>query len=474
MVDVQSISLYRYNGAKALIQPFSEADYVLFQHTSNQHVQRATKTPRDGGCRLKFQSPTVWNDYHAASVTSREILLDLVQVMQQQNMQLLCCADLNITGCSAGTLFFQKIPDTSPAQLACLQLGHIDKVRVVQLSESEIEGLGHVLSTNWKYGVSVNNKYGIRGYKLTGNPWHNLETSNSRSIDALKLVIKMLEYMESNGWSRVVSFDCSISDYDADSLLFFRESFDRQLPSQICAIALESKHKIRLIGASDEVTMFEFQTAVRNHWRRGVSETNTFQGTLQIKCTGRPWTPNTTEENIASAQLICGVLQKMWNLGWRWHCAIDMSVSVADKSTFFLSRSNRADASDLGDGVIGCLQPKGRGKVNFVSFPAPILQRVVARVQGNRWCVPLLRIEQHGPSCATVHFQCDGLHRSCRTTEKTQTAKVYTDLIRIVGDSSEDAIFLGSADISGNYTSGSENSSAYSLDTDAFFFFFLS
>jgi hypothetical protein len=472
--EVQSISLYRHNGAKALIHPFSQADHVLFQHTSNQHVQRATKTPRDGGCRLKFQSPTVWNDYHAASVTSREILLDLVQAMQQQNMQLLCCADLNITGWSAGTLFFQRNPEIPPAQIACLQLGHVDKVRVVQLSEPEIEGLRQVLLTNWKYGVSVNDKHGIRGYKLAGNPWRTMETSNSHSVDAFKLVIEMLEYMESNGWSRVVSFDCSISDYDADSLLFIRESFDRRLDSQICAIALESQHKIRLIGASDEVTMFEFQNAVCNHWRRGVSETNTFQGTLQIKCIGRPWTPKTTEENIASAQLICGVLEKMWKLGWQWHCAIDMSVSVRDKSTFFLSRNNRLDSLDVDDGVISCLQPKGHGKVNLVSFPAPILQRVVTSVQANRWCVPLLRIEQHGPNCATIHFQCDRLHRSCQTAEKAQTAKVYTDLIRIVGSSSEDAIFLGTADISGNYSSGTEDTSSYSLDTDAFFFSFLS
>ena len=126
----------------------------------------------------------------------------LMRVIGARNIPLLCCADLNITGCSAGTLFFQKNPDISPAQVACLQLGHIDKVRVVQLSESEIEGLGHVLSTNWKYGVFVNNKY---GFDVTREEviLRTLETTNS-AVCCFKLVIHMLVY-GINGWSQVLS-----------------------------------------------------------------------------------------------------------------------------------------------------------------------------------------------------------------------------------------------------------------------------
>ena len=34
--EVQSISLYNYYGAKALIQPFGELDWELFHHVSNR------------------------------------------------------------------------------------------------------------------------------------------------------------------------------------------------------------------------------------------------------------------------------------------------------------------------------------------------------------------------------------------------------------------------------------------------------
>lgn len=475
MVELQIISLYRHNGAKALIQPYdSRRDSRMFQNCVNPHIQQANKTDRAGTCRLKFVSSAIWNDARTAGVTSRQILFDLIKAMQQNGMQLLCCADLNLTGLSAGTFFFQKNPAAPhETQIACLQLANMDKIRVIELPVHEIGPLEGILANSWKRGVQKHDKYGIPGFQLSGRPWCATETSNSDNIDAHMVMIKMLQYMESNGWSRVVAFDCSISSYDADSLLFFREPRVRQSPqpSEFCAIVLERAHKIRLIGAQEEVSLFTFENAALVHWKSGVKETNSFQNSRQIKCHGRPWCPNTTEENIASANFICGVLQDMWEIGWKWHCAIDMSVSVSDKSTFFLRR-NLSDAESSNHGTIGCMQPKGSGKVNLVAFPAPILQLVAAEIQKRNWCVPLLQVAKHSATCATIHFQCTDLHRSWQTDQKIKTNSIYADLMTIIGGSSRDVTMLGSADISGNYTSGSEDSSASSLDTDVFFFLF--
>jgi len=91
-------------------------------------------------------------------------------------------------------------------------------------------------------------------------------------------------------------------------------------------------HKIRLIGVTEEASSSAFESAVRKHWKRGVSETDNFEGSWQIECVGQPWRPRTTEENIESAELICGILRELWSLGWRWYCAIDMSVSTKFKT----------------------------------------------------------------------------------------------------------------------------------------------
>lgn len=80
----------------------------------------------------------------------------------------------------------------------------------------------------------------------------------------------------------------------------------------------------------------------------------------------------------------------------------------------------------------------------------------------------------HGANCATVKFQCADLHRGCSTDEKIRTAKVYTDLLTIIGGSSEGVTILGSADISGAHSPSGEHTEAHSLDTDAFFFSFSS
>eukprot|EP00529_Nitzschia_sp_RCC80_P022810 CAMPEP_0113523750 /NCGR_PEP_ID=MMETSP0014_2-20120614/45863_1 /TAXON_ID=2857 /ORGANISM="Nitzschia sp." /LENGTH=486 /DNA_ID=CAMNT_0000421843 /DNA_START=621 /DNA_END=2081 /DNA_ORIENTATION=+ /assembly_acc=CAM_ASM_000159 len=455
----------------------------------------ATATASTAACRLKFQSPKPWCDYHTGGVVSRQIVFDMVQAMyHNNNMQLLCCADLNIIGASAGTYFFQRNEQgeeelsqtTTQQDFSCIQLGSVDKIRIVQLPESEMGPLGRILSNGWKRhgGIQENNKYGIRGYKLAGRPWRTVETNNSINVDKYKLMIQILAYMESNGWNRVVPFDCSISNYDADSLLFFRgstTSLDTPPPqrqkrfSEFCSVALEGMHKIRLVGTSDQATVSVFKNAVSKYWKSGVTATATFEGTQQVKCRGRPWRPNTTEENIASSSLICGVLQELWNLGWRWYCAVDMSLSVADKSTFFLSRNRypmavASDDDNLG-GVIGCLQPKGSGKINLVSFPEHIMHQVTTRIRAHRWCVPLLQIARHGANCATLHFQCNDLHRSYRTAERMRTDRLYSELLTLIAGAGC-VTMLGAADISGNYTSGGENSSPRSLDVDAFFFLF--
>lgn len=478
MPEVQTVSLYCHNGSKALIYPSYGFD-PLFPHVSNPHLQQASKTLCGGGdcCRLKFQSRGIWLDRHATGVSAHQIVVDLAKAMQRQHMELLCCADLVISGNSrsAGTLFFQNIPNDKQKQLACLQLGGCDKVRIVELPESEIEAFGRMLSANWKYGVSVNNKYGLHGYKLGSHPWSTMETTNALSINVRILVINLLGHMESNGWSRVVPFDCYARERNADSLLFFRDESltGRQPQSEFCAVALERRHKIRLILSDAEVSSRStFENAVRKHWKNGISETSNFQHSVQVKCRGHPWCPHKTDENIASAKLICGVLQSLWSLGWRWHCAIGMSVSLQDKSTFFLSRNNLTSTTDRSS-QIGCLQPKGRGKVNLVSFPESVLQRVIVDIKRKNWCVPLLKIDMHGANCATVRFQCAGLHEGCKTDQKIQTSKVYANLLTIVGGSSEGVTILGSADISGNFSPSTDNSPAYSLDTDAFFFSFL-
>ena len=453
-------------------------------------------------CRLKFQSSKPWCDYHIGCVVSCQIVFDIVQAMHRNNTQLLCCADLNLTGSSVGTYFFQliekeeeneeeELSQTTKAaaatqqEFSCIQLGGVDKIRFIQLSESEIVPLARILSNVWERhgGIQKSNKYGIRGYKLAGRPWSTAETNNSINVDKYKLMIQMLAYMDSNGWTRVVPFVCSISDSDADSLLFFRQPAaslhvaplqQQNRSSEFCAVALEGNHKIRLVGTSDRETVSVFQNATSKHWKRGVNATASFEGTQQVKFRGEPWRPNTTEENIESAILVCGVLQEMWSLGWRWYCVVDMSLSVADKSTFFLSRNRNpnavSDDDDLG-GVIGCLQPKGSGKINLVTFPENILSQVTTRIYAHRWCVPLKQIARHGSNCATLHFQCDDLHHSYRTDEKIRTDRLYSDLLTMVGGAGN-VTMLGTADFSGNYKSGGENSNPYSLDVDAFFFLF--
>ena len=388
-------------------------------------------------------------------------------------MQYICCADLNLTGTAAGTHFFQHNPSvaSNTVELACIQLDNADKIRLIQLPKSEYQGVEQTIRQNWPHSVISSAKYGVDVFKLGNSPWASMETSkDGRNVAARKLLMKILSHMDCRGWNRVVPFMISFSDHTVDSLLFFREGTARVTREQeFIAVSLESQHKIRLIGG-DETTQAAFQNAATVHWK-GVRETNRFADNLQVKFNGNPWTPQTTPENISSARLVCGILQSLWDNGWRWHCAVDLSIYLADKSTFFLTRNaTHGQIDGFRGGSIACVQPKGSGKVNLVSFPPSILNRVVINIQSVAWYVPLLKVENHGNDCATVHFQCRDLHRSQRTDEKLATAKVYTQLLKVVALAASGIAMLGTADISANFNRDSNgHRDDFSLDTNVFF-----
>ena len=481
--SLQSVSLYFYSGPKALLEPCS--------------ANSAARLIRNGGClasaqltargvssqRLKFPT-TLWQDLCGASVQSQKAFLDIVAAQHRRGMEYICCADLNLTGDSAGTHFFQQQPAAGDVEISCLQLANHDKIRLIRMPESEHASLDRVIKSDREWGAQRADKYGVPVYKLKGLPWFASETSKSFSnVRARKLILSILSEMDSHGWSRAVPFECTIGDYDADSIVFFRSRSDPIQPSlvnshEFCAIALERHHKIRLIegGFVDEKTRAVFEHSVQKHWTHRVKETNRFNESMQMKLQGMPWYPNSTEENIASARLICGILQDLWQQGWRWHCAVDLSNSVSDKSTFFLSRSSdMAYEDDMQGGQIACVQPKGKGKVNLVSFPPDTLTKALSDISSSTWATSLVKIERHGINSATCHFQNMYLHDSYNTDQKIQTANVYTQLLRIIAASAEGTTMLGTSDISGNSsseTSSSGSSSSYSLDTDAFFLWF--
>lgn len=474
---LQSLSLYVHAGAKALLEPCSAQTEVSF--AKNALPFSTAQRVRRGGTalRLKFVGDSMlWRNYHQASVRSHKAFLSVLEAQHARGMQYICCADLNIHGSAAGTHFFQNVPKSDePIEIACLQLANLDKIRFIQLPEEEQNSLGKTIVREWaNHGARREDKYGLRVYRLNHHPWSTAETSKSKSnVDARKMLMQAFSDMHKNGWSRAVPFVCTTNDTDTDSIVFFRNPCQRTAACsrEFCAVSLERMHKIRLIGNVDEMTKAVFENAVRANWPR-VKETNRFADSTQIKVEGQPWCPQTTAQNIESASLVCGFLQELWQQGWRWHCAVDLSTSVADKSTFFLSRGADTMEDDMQQGRIACVLPKGKGKVSFVNFPPLVLAKLVADFSRAIWCTPLVKVERHGTDAATVHFQLQRLHNSQRTDEKILTAKVYTQLLQLVAAVTEGTAMLGTADISGNYYSHTDDNghtTKYSLDTDAFF-----
>ena len=477
----------------------------------------------------------VWSDSQGKNaIHSRQVLLHLLHAMQQHGRTLVASGDLYSSQRTAATLFFQSNPCMEPyssssseddddnedgnevegneentnnntmTEICCIGFHNTDKIRLYQFSSEEATELSkEVISKKWKFGVLKDNveKFpGIPEFKLAESPWWTFETSNEHHLEARRLVLGILNYMwHRGGYHTVVPVDCYVKGYlgvqgDMDNLVFYRTiRFDEQSqtripinknePTEFICLCLERTHKLRMVGSSaDGTTHQAIRQAVADSWSQGVKESSIYEDSYQIKVNGNPWGHRTTPEAIAAAQLVCAIIEALFEQGWIWHCAMDMTRSLVDKSTFFFRRVSKP----LTNIRIGCIQPKGLSKINLVRFPPSFLITIMEELQTNKntresgddsddsWFgagISELTIHENGMS-GTIEFDTN-IHATTEDNIKNQVvrnSKIYRKLItRLLEYQHPQTKLLGFGDI---WTCETKDDELYIRDTDACFFSF--
>ena len=477
----------------------------------------------------------VWSDSQGKNaIHSRQVLLHILHSMQQHGKVLIASGDLYSSQRTAATLFFQsKPPCIEPyssssssdddneedgkaddeniaedanvmTEICCIGFHNTDKIRLYQFSSEEANGLSNdVISKNWKFGIikdNVQKFIGIPEFKLAESPWWTFETSNEHHLEARRLVLGIFNYMWHRGYHTVVPVDCYVKGYlgvqgDMDNLIFYRNiRFDEQSqtrhvinknePTEFICLCLERTHKLRIVGTSaDGTTHQAVRQAVAESWSQGVKESSIYEDSYQIKVNGTPWGHRTTPEAVAAAQLVCTIIEALFEHGWIWHCAIDMTRSLVDKSTFFFRRVARP----LTNIRIGCIQPKGLSKINLVRFPPSFLITIMEELQTNKnsgesgvdntddgWFgagISEITIHENGMS-GTIEFDTN-IHTTTEDNIKNQVvrnSKIYRKLItRLLEYQYPHTKLLGFGDI---WTCETKDDELYIRDTDACFFSF--
>lgn len=164
------------------------------------------------------------------------------------------------------------------------------------------------------------------------------------------------------------------------------------LTEPLACLCLEKTHKLRLLG--DNIDGETYQTLAKvigEYWKLGIKESRVFDAdtnsskstSYQIKLNGDPWYHITTKESILAASLLCIVIEALQQQGWYWYCSIDITRDLWDKSNFFFHRRRYNDPRDdpASSTMIGCIQPKGRSKINLVRFPQTYLITLIQQLQ---------------------------------------------------------------------------------------------
>jgi len=435
--------------AKALLLP---ADQVFLTHLQQSSFMRGVRhvQDREDAIRLKFPSEREWG--------CMSTFLDVIR-----KFPLLCSVDLNRRGAIASfDLLFENTLCTD--EMSCLDLCNGHKIRIYDLPNDEIPGIQSAAAQHWRV-ERASQKYGVDVLKFEGSPWNCLETSNDASIRSRRLLMGILKYMYTNGWTRVVSTNNSFSRCDADSIVFYRSQKVQHALPDVCCIMLEKKHKMRLVGegALDQGTIDAFTFAANNHYR--IKEQNDVLGTQQLKFEGRPWMVQSNEDKLRTARMVCGVLEAMFKVGWEWHCAICLYLKPSEKSSFFLRRGD-----SFRHAKVGCIQLKGHHKIHLVGFPSQVRSRVERALQSSEWTIPEIDVQADDEDLI-LDFLDQGMFQAFRTDHKIRTISFVRRLLEEVLHD-RDASFLGTADMSSNTFKYDSDTPLRPQDTDVFFFAF--
>jgi len=225
---------------------------------------------------------------------------------------------------------------------------------------------------------------------------------------------------------------------------------------------------MRIVGETplDRGTMDAFSAAASQSGQYRIREQNdTIAGTRQIKFDGQPWMVHSTQDALRAARMFCCVLEAMFRTGWEWHCAVNLSATTTDKSSFFFRRGTARHVQ------VACIQPKGDRKINFVGFPPPVLQRLVQALQTS-WIPRGVSTKTVGGD-VVLQFPNRQMFEAQHTNDKIRTMSFFRGLLEHVLRE-RDAHFLGMADILGQTHHPDNDSAPKPLDTDVFFFAFWS
>ena len=149
---------------------------------------------------------------------------------------------VNIKGGTDSLFFIQSTPQ--PTSGGVISFNRQDRLRLIGFTDlSTVKDSVHqcIVNNYQRKEPSIQNYYGAYEFKLQGYPFH---CSGSSAILTRRLVSKLLQKLQSIGWTPITGIDVSRKDHDKSVIAFVKTN---PMVMTYACIALSDIDKIRLI-----------------------------------------------------------------------------------------------------------------------------------------------------------------------------------------------------------------------------------
>ena len=204
-------------------------------------IQRQKTAQACGEYLEEFKlSGNPWYSSGDESTGARELLGVIIQKMQNLGWKL--HAAINIKGGTDSLFFIQSIPQ--PTSSGIISFNRQDRLRLIGFNDSSTvqDSVFECILNNYQSSEpEVRSYYGAVEFKLEGYPFH---CSGTSAIKTRRLVSKVLQKMQSIGWTPITGIDVSRKDHDKSVIAFVKTN---PVVTPHACIALSDVDTIRLI-----------------------------------------------------------------------------------------------------------------------------------------------------------------------------------------------------------------------------------
>jgi len=453
-IDYFSIQMGYTNLLRLILAPEEIISATQSVLQVNWPVKQVKKSP--GFAEFKLQGRP-WYSIGEENLQSKYFLCSLLQKYYSYGWCLKAATDIQRSGSDTNVLFFHKLPQPIETSIICLSLNASDKIRILG-PEAVYPIVKQSIINSWPLGIKNEQTFGLAyELKLNGYPWYNAQNDSTESFFTPNMMCNIMNNLYKKGWIFINAIDSGKGQHSLNAL-YFMYSNEIDLNSNFFTLTLNHSDRLRFHHISNDLDTI-ISNNITNLWPAGLQKKQIIHNNIiEFKLKGYPWQSNGFEA-VTSRKLINDLFNLLTYSGWSLYATCDLCKQVNNKSTFFF-RSNVIKSSSTNN---FCVSLNEYNKIRLINSNYNLNQQVKTAIMQN-WPPGMHKESDY---CDSAQFELNG--HPFTSFGSNYQVYVCVLMLNILNTVELNGLkLLCSADVSGKYYSGDNNS--HSTDLHTWFF----